>query len=83
MSKDSIEIPIADLEPTGTPGVHRVKPSPAFLAWVASQGLILIVPPTQEKYEQWKVIATEKPESWEAKVLHHPDNQDLFKELKV
>ena len=75
---DYIDIPVENLEKTTTPGVMRVKPTEAFLKWVAHQKLILIVPPTREQYAEWKHLATEKPDSWHAKVLALPENQELF-----
>ena len=80
--KDYIEIPIEQLEKTETPGVMRVKPTESFLKWVAHQRLILIVPPTKEQYNEWKRLAAERPDSWHAKVLALPENQDLFSEFK-
>lgn len=75
---DFIDIPIEDLEPIGTPGMFRVKPTPTFLAWAQRQRLILIVPPKKEDYQEWKRIASEKPDSWYAQVLALPENQELL-----
>lgn len=82
MNNDHIDIPIDNLEMTESPGIYRVRPNKAFLNWVARNSLILIVEPTKEQYEQWKKVATERPESWEATVLSHPSNQHLFARVR-
>ena len=78
---DSFDMTKEDIKPTSTPGVFKVEPSPSFRAWIAHQKLILIVEPTKEDYAEWKRIAAEKPDSWHAKVLALPENQDLFARL--
>lgn len=75
---DSFDISKEDIKPTGTSGVFRVEPSPAFRAWIAHQKLILIVAPEKETYAEWKRLAAEKPDGWHAKVLALSENQDLF-----